>query len=330
MSLNVANSANGRADNPPQPQPAEPSTVGARQVVVQKRTFVQDRPAAYSVAGTGLPVVLLHGWGLADNTYRGVIATIASHGCRVIAPSMPGFGGTHDLPREDFSIAGYGRWVADLLQALDIDEPVVVVGHSFGGGVAIRLAHDHPQRVRSMVLVNSIGGSAWRKGSVMRSIAERPLWDWGLHFPSDVWPIRQATRVLPVMIEDFIPNLIRNPRAVARVSNLARRADLRNELEDLRRAAMPITVLWGSRDGIIPRESFEALCVAAGVEGTVVDGSHSWLLADPEQFGEVITNDVRVAKLARELEMQVPPNKRRGMRRMKSLLPKGSSAVEDP
>ena len=266
-----------------------------------------------------MPVVLLHGWGLADHTYRDVIARIAAQNCRVIAPSMPGFGGTHDLPKENFSIAGYGHWVADLLRALDVDEPVVVVGHSFGGGVAIRFAHDHPQLVRSMVLVNSIGGSSWRKGSVMRSIAERPLWDWGLHFPSDIWPIRQATRVLPVVIEDFIPNLFRNPRAIAKVSNLARRADLRNELEDLRKGGMPITILWGSRDGIIPRESFEALCVAAGVEGTVVEGSHSWLLADPDQFGEVITNDVRVAKMARELEMQTPVKKRRGIRRVAKL-----------
>ncbi len=268
-----------------------------------------------------MPVVLLHGWGLADHTYRDVISSIASHGCRVIAPALPGFGGTHDLPKYDFSIAGYGRWVADFLVAVHVDEPAVVVGHSFGGGVSIRLAHDHRTLVRSMVLVNSIGGSAWRRGSVVRSIAERPLWDWGLHFPSDVWPIRQATRVLPVLVEDFIPNLLRNPRAIAKVSNLARRADLRSELEDLRRDGLPITILWGSRDGIIPRESFEALCVAAGVQGTVVDGSHSWLLADPDQFGEVITNDVHVAKLARELERQAPSNKRRGLRRLSSLLP---------
>lgn len=301
-----ADLANGR-----QPAPT--------QIVVHKRTFVQDRPAAYSVAGSGMPVVLLHGWGLADNTYRDVIARIASQNCRVIAPSMPGFGGTHELPKEHFSIAGYGRWVADLLRALDVDEPAVVIGHSFGGGVAIRLAHDHPQLVRSMVLVNSIGGSSWRKGSVVRSIAERPLWDWGLHFPSDVWPIRQATRVLPVMIEDFVPNLLRNPRAVVKVSGLARRADLRNELDDLRKRGLPITILWGSRDGIVPRESFEALCLAAGVEGTVVEGSHSWLLADPDQFGEVITNDVRVARLARELELKTPAKKRKGIRRIAKL-----------
>ena len=293
-----------------------------RQVVVQKRTFVQDRPAAYSVAGAGMPVVLLHGWALAHHTYKDVIASIAAQDCRVVAPALPGFGGTHDLPKKDFSIAGYGRWVADFLEALDIHEPAVVVGHSFGGGVAVRFAHDHPTRVRSILLVNSVGGSAWRRGEVVRSISERPLWDWGLHFPSDVWPFRQATRVVPVIAEDFVPNLIRNPRAILKVANLARRADLRHELEELRGTGLPITILWGSRDGVIPRESFEAMCVAAGVEGTVVDGSHSWLLADPDQFGEVITNDMNVAKLARDLELQAPAKKRRGIRRVASLIGK--------
>ncbi|HEY7628735.1 MAG TPA: alpha/beta fold hydrolase [Ilumatobacteraceae bacterium] len=288
-------------------------------IVVDQRTWVQSKPAAYSVAGEGMPVVLLHGWALAQHTYRKVIEAIAAQGCYVIAPSLPGFGGSGDLKGESFSMSGYAKWVADLLDVLGIDEPAVLVGHSFGGGVAIKMAHDMPERARSLVLVNSIGGSAWRRGRSLRSAAERPLWDWGLHFPGDVWPVRQATRVLPVVFEDLLPNLVRNPRAIVRVANLARRADLRGELERLRDSGLPITILWASRDGIIPRESFEALCVASGVEGTIIDGSHSWLLADPQQFGEVITNDVRVAQAARELELALDHTKQRGIRRVPSL-----------
>jgi pimeloyl-ACP methyl ester carboxylesterase len=293
-----------------------------RVVAVDKRTWVQGRPAAYSVAGQGMPVVLLHGWGLGHHTYRDVIERIAAEGVRVVAPAMPGFGGTADLPDDSFSMSGYARWVIDLLDVLGIDEPAVVVGHSFGGGVSIRLAYDHPDRVRSLVLVNSVGGSAWKQGKTLKSIAERPLWDWGLHFPADIWPVRQATRVLPIIAEDVVPNVLRNPLAFVRVANLARRADLRRELEALRDRGLPVTLLWASRDGIIPRESFEALCVASGVEGTVVDGSHSWLLADPEQFGEIITNDMRVAKAARELEAaaaKAAESRPKGLRRVTTL-----------
>lgn len=295
-------------------------------IVTDRRTFVQGRPAGYATAGDGLPVLLLHGWALGQHTYRSVIDAIASQDCRVIAPSLPGFGGTPALPDDEFSLRGYSAWVRELLDVLDVREPVVVVGHSFGGGVAVRFAHDHRDLVRSVVLVNSIGGSAWRKGDTLRSIAERPLWDWGLHFPADVWPIRQATRVLPVVAEDVLPNLLRNPKAIVKVAQLARRADLRRELESLRDSGVPITILWGRRDGVIPRESFEAMCVATGVSGTEVEGSHSWLLADPAKFGEVITNDLRVAQAARDLELrEAAPAKRRGMRRVRTLAPRSAA-----
>ncbi len=184
---------------------------------------------------------------------------------------------------------------------MGVEEKVVVVGHSFGGGVAISLAYDHPEVVRSLVLVNSIGGSAWKRGKRLRSLAERPLWDWGLHLPSDMWPLQQATRVLPVVFEDALSNVVRHPRSVWRVGQLARNADLRPELEELKRRGLPVTIIWAKRDGVVPREAFDALCVAAGAEGRVVDGSHSWLLADPDRFSEVITNDIEVAKLARSL-----------------------------
>ena len=281
--------------------PDEPPAQAEIQVV-NKRTWVDGRPAAYSVAGEGVPVLFLHGWALNHHTYRGVVAAIAGQHARVVAPALPGFGGTAELPRSSFTIEGYASWVSAFLQALELDQPHVVVGHSFGGGVAIRYAHRHADRTRSLVLVNSVGGSAWQKGSTLTSISQRPLWDWGLHFPADIFPVRQATRVLPVIAEGLVPNLVRNPRAIVRVAGLARRADLRQQVEDLRDAGMPITILWGTRDGVIPRESFEALCVAAGVEGHVVEGSHSWLLADPDQFGEVITNNLDVARLAHQLD----------------------------
>ncbi|MEO5723478.1 MAG: alpha/beta hydrolase [Ilumatobacteraceae bacterium] len=295
-------------------------------VAVSKRTWVQGRPATYSTAGEGLPVVFLHGWALADHSYRKVIERLADQGCRVIAPAMPGFGGTAGLPSRSFSISGYAEWLLEFLDVVELTEPVVLFGHSFGGGVAIRFAHDNRNRVRSLVLVNAVGGSSWRKGDALRSISERPLWDWGLHFPSDVWPLRQATKVLPVMAEDFVPNLLSNPRAMLRAANLARRADLRHELEDLRNEGLPISILWGTRDGVVPRESFEALCVASGVEGTVVEGSHSWLLAEPDRFIEVITNDLRVAKAAREMELAAPPTRRRSPRRLRTLKPKAAVA----
>jgi pimeloyl-ACP methyl ester carboxylesterase len=262
-------------------------------------------------------VLFLHGWGLGQHAYKRSLKRLVRLGCRVFAPALPGFGGTSELPRSDFSLAGYARWVDLFLEAVGVDEPVFVIGHSFGGGVSIQFAHDVPVRVRSLVLVNSIGGSTWQSaGTVVRSMAQRPLWDWGLHFPRDILPFPHVTRVLPVVLEDAVPNLLRNPWNLWKVANLARTADLTDELEELKRRQVPVVVLWGEGDRIIPKASFDALCAAIGSDGEVVTGNHSWLLADPDAFGEVMTNVVEVAKLARSLESDAAG---RGPRELRAL-----------
>lgn len=280
--------------------------------LVWKRVEVDGRPALYGVAGEGLPVVFLHGWGLGQRSYKRSLKRLVSMGVRVIAPALPGFGGTADLPADRFHLPGYAAWVNQFLDAIGIEEPVFLIGHSFGGGVAIQTAHDQPERVRFLVLINSIGGSAWSSaGGIVKTMAERPLWDWGIHFPRDIFPLRQVTRVVPRLLEDALPNAVRNPTAFFRVANLARSADLTAELEELKRRKLPVVVLWGSQDTIIPRASFDALCAAIGSPGEVLPGNHSWLLADPDAFGEVMTNVVKVADVARRYEAE---NKRRAKR----------------
>jgi pimeloyl-ACP methyl ester carboxylesterase len=258
--------------------------------LVWKQTSVEGRPALYGQAGEGVPLLFLHGWALGQHAYKRSLKRLVRMGCRVYAPALPGFGGTADLPKDAFSLDGYAAWVGAFLEAVEVDEPVFLVGHSFGGAVAIQVAHAKPERVRTLVLINSVGGA----------MGERPLWDWGRHFPGDILPLPHIARVLPVILEDALPNLIRNPRAIWRVGQLARSADLTEELEELRRQRVPVVVLWGDQDRIIPRASFDALCAAIGSSGEVVSGNHSWLLADPDSFGEVMTNIVEVARLAQQ------------------------------
>ena len=268
-----------------------------------KEVLVDDRRAVYGEAGSGPAVLFLHGWGLDHKAYRRALVRLAAIGVRVIAPALPGFGGSAALAEPGYTIGSYGAWAGRFLDAIGVEGPVLVAGHSFGGGVAITLAHDHPERVRGLVLINSIGASNWvRNGSVIRSMAQRPLWDWGLHFQADVWPIRQARRVLPVILAEALPNLTRDPRTFLRSAQLARYANLTPELEALKQRDLPIVVLWGSGDRIVTRASFEQMCELLGKPGVVtVEGGHSWLIADPDSFGEVMTNIVDVAAMARAM-----------------------------
>ena len=88
--------------------------------------------------------------------------------------------------------------------------------------------------------------------------------------------------------------MVVNPRALVEIGTVARRADLSGELAELHRRELPILVLWGGGDGVLPLSSFEALCAAIGTEGKVLRGGHSWLLANPRAFSDVLDNVVHV------------------------------------
>ncbi|HEX2904113.1 MAG TPA: alpha/beta hydrolase [Jatrophihabitans sp.] len=254
--------------------------------------LVAGHRTTYTSVGSGPPLVFLHGWALGTRSYRHGLRRLAELGLTVLAPALPGFGGTPELPASERSIEGYAGWVARFLDAVPISDPVTLVGHSFGGGVAIRTAYEQPDRVNRLVAINSIGGSAWTEaGGAVRSMVERPLWDWGLHLQADVLPWRQFTRVVPVVAGDVLPNVMTNPRAVWRVAKIASRTNLTNELQALRERRLPVVILWGDRDTVVTRSSVESMRQALGdPESITVPGSHSWLIADPAAFGEVMTN----------------------------------------
>lgn len=259
-----------------------------------KRTTVHGHVAVYGVAGAGTPVVFLHGWGLAHRAYRHALDRLVAGGVQVYAPALPGFGGTSDLPDGRFDLRGYARWVADFMSAVGIGTPATLIGHSFGGGVAIKTAHDWPERVDRLVLVNSIGGSVWtERNGVARTLLERPLWDWGVHLPTDTFSLRKLTRVLPVIAGDALPNLVRQPRTLWRAGTIVRKADLSAELEELKRRRLPVVIVWGRGDHVLPRACLESLQAALAQPTVItVDGRHSWLIESPDKFAEVITNIV--------------------------------------
>jgi len=261
-------------------------------------TTVAGRTAHYGAGGSGPPLIFLHGWGLADRTCAKALESLAAEGVRVYAPALPGFGGTAELPSDEHDLRGYARWVAAFARTVGITGPFSLVGYSFGGGVAIRAAHDFPELVQRLILVNSIGGSAWTDGrGVLKALSERPLWDWGLHLQADILPTRQATHVLPVILRDAVPNVLRCPRAIWRAAHLARTADLRPELAELNRRRLPVVVVWSKQDNVIPEATSMSLHACLGEPRLVtVPGGHTWLLSQPEAFGEIITNILSFAE----------------------------------
>lgn len=238
--------------------------------------------------GSGPPALFCHGWGLRPNAYARPIAAMSAAGCQVVAPSLPGFGGTPELPIGERSFAGYGAWVARFLDSIGIDGLALVAGHSMGGGVATAFAHHQPDRVASLLVANAIGSPTWALfPNEVRTMMQRPFWDWGRHFGSDLLHSPRSLRLLPTLLVDFIPNLMGNPLGMVRTGEFIRKADLVAEVGEIAARGTPVSVVWSDRDGLVSRSAFDELRRAAGIDGVVVEGSHAWLLAEPDVFGEL-------------------------------------------
>lgn len=105
--------------------------------------------------GAGPPVLLLHGFPDSARLWRDVAPRLAAAGHRVIVPDQRGFGES-DAPtgREHYRIEQLVGDMAGLLDALEVREPVGVVGHDWGAVVAWCLAMYRPELVRSAVAIS--------------------------------------------------------------------------------------------------------------------------------------------------------------------------------
>jgi pimeloyl-ACP methyl ester carboxylesterase len=273
------------ADPPPRAEPGRGD--GAAGFRWESAEFDGHR-VRYGVTGHGPAALFLHGWGLRPNAYRGPIEAMASAGCRVYAPALPGFGGTRELDPEQRTFTGYARWVGRFLDAVGQHDLALVAGHSFGGGVATAFVHEQPGRVSSLLLVNAIGSPTWALfPNEVRTSMQRPVWDWGRHLGTDLLHSPHLMRMATTVLEDFVVNLVGNPLGMFRTGEFIRRADLVREVQVIAERGVPVTVAWSDRDRLVSRSAFDELRHAAGVEGVVVEGAHAWLIADPATFREL-------------------------------------------
>lgn len=121
---------------------------------MEKYIEINGLKVHYDDTGTGRPVVLMHGWGCTLDTVRSIAAT-ASKTHRVLNLDMPGFGHSAE-PTEVWTVDDYTALVVRFIELLELERPILI-GHSFGGRVAIQLAARRPDMVDSLVLVDAAG-----------------------------------------------------------------------------------------------------------------------------------------------------------------------------
>jgi pimeloyl-ACP methyl ester carboxylesterase len=240
-------------------------------------------------AGSGPPVVLLHGYiGDGPATWRDQLDGLADI-CTVVAWDAPGAGASSDPP-EPFGMADYADCLAGFVEAVGLDRPHVV-GLSFGGALAIELAHRHPGVARSLVIVSGYAG-------------------WAGSLPTDVGRQRLAQALtlseLPAaeLVDALLPTMFAVPPAPAALERFTAsvralhprgfRAMARASAEDLRPALptidVPTLVVSGDQDVRAPLAVAEHLHASiAGSTLTVLRGvGHVCNLEAPGPFNETL------------------------------------------
>ncbi len=115
---------------------------------------IHGHEVRYLDVGEGPVILLIHGLAGDWRSWRGAIRGLARNH-RVLVPDLLGHGASAK-PRGDYSIGAYASSMRDLLGVLGVDR-ATVIGQSFGGGVAMQLAYQHPETCERLVLVDSGG-----------------------------------------------------------------------------------------------------------------------------------------------------------------------------
>jgi pimeloyl-ACP methyl ester carboxylesterase len=160
------------------------STSGGRPPEHHEEITLHGHRVSFRRAGWGPAILLIHGIAGSSETWVPIIDALAEK-YTVIAPDLIGHGESAK-PRGDYSLGAYASGIRDLMQAIG-HEKATVVGHSLGGGVAMQLAYQFPERCERLVLVSS--GGLGREVNFLLRAATLPGSEW-------VIPLLASRRVL--------------------------------------------------------------------------------------------------------------------------------------
>jgi pimeloyl-ACP methyl ester carboxylesterase len=257
----------------------------------------------YVEMGAGSPVVLVHGLsGCWQNWLENIPHLAKRH--RVIAMDLPGFGES-ELPQEEISIPGYGRFVDAFLGSIGIEQGALV-GNSMGGFIAAETAISHPSRVEKLVLVSAAGFIRY-DGRRLRA-AERAA---RLFHPMTAAFLARREHLVrrPKLRSRMLYGVVRYPDKIPpelayEVASGAGKPgfldafgaimdyDFRDRLPDV---SAPTLIVWGRNDRIVPVSGayeYERLIPNAHLE-IFEETGHVPMLERPARFNQVVEDFLR-------------------------------------
>lgn len=210
---------------------------------------IRDTRIAYTDEGSGPVIVLLHGHAYDRSMWNEQIPGLVERGWRVIAPDLRGFGESAVTPgivyTEEFSDD-----LEALLEAVEVDQ-AVILGFSMAGQIAMEFTAGHRQRIRALVLCDTVPQAEDLQGRRRRNVAADGIISEGMEaYAEKVLGVMLSETTIsqrPVVAETVRSMIATAPAdgATAAMRGRAARADF---TEHLRTVDLPSLVIIGSDD----------------------------------------------------------------------------------
>jgi len=246
-------------------------------------------------AGKGPPVVFLHGMIGSSSYWRYFLErTPLAH--RLIAPDLLGFGDSPKPATATYSLESHAASIIYTLEQNGVREPFVLVGHSMGALIALRLARAYPKKVRKLILCGMpiyTSAAEARKvitgsGIVPKLMTEGPAARAVCAFMCRFRPL--VRKLLPLYYPQLPPEVAADSTKHTWYSysrSLTAIINQQNVLTDLRQLNVPAVLLIGSRDKLMKYENLAR--IPRRVEVRVIDGAtHHLPLSHPNEIQRLL------------------------------------------
>jgi len=269
-------------------------------VAIREATvFVDDLELHYREAGDGPPVVLLHGWPTSSLLWRNVMPRMTNAN-RVIAPDLPGFGASSKPLDASYSFRFFKRALDGFLDAMNVGRTGLVV-HDLGGPIGLYWASQQaPGRLSRLSILNtlvypelSLAAKAFVLGARLPGVRALLTSQWGLK-KALFTGVTDKTRLRPDAIETFqAPFESRAARkALAKAGTGLVPAGLAEVADWIRTLTIPVRIIYGARDRILPDIERTVARLEADLEDVETtrfqDCGHFLQEERPEELGDLL------------------------------------------
>ncbi len=198
------------------------------------------------IPGGGIPLVLVHGLGDSDEAWAPMLKRLKRAGFHVYAPDLLGYGRSPKPQDGDYTMEGEARFVYDFIQALGLQK-TDIAGWSMGGWVTLTLAHDHPEILNRVVVLDSAG---------LKFVPNFPLTVFEPKTPADLQRLyslmEPEAKPLPVNVSRAAIRHLANVQGTVRKNMDAMTKGGQFVDPILASMPQPLLIVWGSLDGLTP------------------------------------------------------------------------------